>query len=75
MCLENVKRLLHGQFTPSFEKYKKIYGKSKSLSFTIVYDDNFTLDICTPNQESFDRWFWGLHYIVDSIRYNRAKTG
>jgi hypothetical protein len=63
VLLSSVKRLLIGQNTLLFSKYKN--KDTESISFSLLYD-NRTLDIVCKDKEEFITWCTGITYLLEN---------
>jgi len=73
--LDKVKRIQQGQTTAPFERYKRHFGSSKALSFSLLYDNggDRSLDLIASNSTVFKTWFLGLRYLIEISRNQREN--
>ena len=71
VAMEQVKRIQQGQMTAPFERHKRHFYNSRALSFSLLYGDNRSLDLCAPSSIVFKSWFLGLRYLLEQGRNER----
>jgi len=57
--------------TAPFERHKKHFGKSRALSFSLLYADGRSLDLCASSSTIFKNWFLGLRYLLELNKNER----
>jgi hypothetical protein len=58
-------RVQAGQTTSVFNRFKDRYKPLEHLSFSLIYGQSRSLDICCPDQASFKLWFTGLKELLE----------
>jgi len=71
VSLEEVTRLQRGQNTFPFERQKKFFGGADMTSFSLIYGDGRSLDLCCPTPDIFNIWFCGLKACLKNIEEDR----
>jgi hypothetical protein len=65
-------RVQAGQHTTVFNRFKDRYKPLDHLSFSLIYGPNRSIDICCPDQASFDLWFKGLQELIAKGKLRQA---
>jgi E3 ubiquitin-protein ligase HERC3 len=71
VALSEVKQLITGQRTYVFQKHKS--QDLETLSFSLVYGDDRTLDIVCKDKREYMNWVTGLQYISSYIAERKVS--
>lgn len=72
--IDRIVRLQKGQLTPNFERQKSTFGTNNSRSFSIVYDNNATLDVIAPTADDFLLWYRGLLQLLKQCEQEKENA-
>ena len=71
VALEQVSRLQRGQKTVPFERLRRFFAEADSNSFSLIYGDDRSLDLCAPTPDIFNLWYCGLSACLKNIQNER----
>ena len=72
--IDQIDSVIRGQTRPNFARHSKWFGSSSTISFSIIYGDNKSLDLCAQSKSVCHTWYNTLVALVNKIKEDRQNV-